>query len=154
MRTRTRPESRSWRAALRCLLALYLAGFVGGGRLLGLAHLALSEHRHAFCEEHGRFEDLPRADNSARRAAPNHVATEQDRKTAGASDVASTFRAHSACLFLNGRTFQAPIHLAEQESTVAPEACALEQASPRQDGVVVGLLLHWAPKTSPPFVAA
>jgi hypothetical protein len=152
MRTRATRKSRSWRLALRSLLAVYLACFVGGDRLFGLAHLALSDHRHAFCEAHGRFEDLPRADASARETSPSPDTTDQHRTTVGG--LADTLAAHSDCLFLNGRTFQAPIQLAGQEPTIAPEDRGFDQAGPRQAGFVAGQLLLSAPKTSPPGIVA
>jgi hypothetical protein len=148
MRTITSPDYRSRRPILRCLLAAYLACSVGGDRLLGLAHLAFSDHRHAFCVEHGSFEDLPKLNDHAAKPA-----SDQGPRAAGAGDLASPFAAHSACLFLNGRTFQAHIDLANQEPAVTPEQRALEQACPSHDGAVVGTLLLSAPKTSPPFVA-
>ena len=152
MRTRATLKSRSWRLALRSLLAVYLACFVGGDRLFGLAHLALSDHRHAFCEAHGRFEDLPRANVSARQTSPSPVSTDEDRTTVGG--LVATLPVHRGCLFLNGRTFQSPIQLAGQEPVFAPENRAFDQAGPRQDGFVAGHLLLSAPKTSPPCIVA
>jgi hypothetical protein len=149
MRTRTIPKSRSWRLALRGLLAAYVACFVGGERLLGFAHLAFSDHRHAFCEEHGQFEDLPKSSASAREAS---APSSPDWTARGA--LASTFVAHTACLFLNGRTFQAPLQLTAQVPIVAPANQLLDQLCSRQDGVPVCPLLLSAPKTSPPFRAA
>ena len=146
---RIRTKSRSWRLVLRGLLAAYLACFVGGDRLLGFAHLAFSDHRHAFCEEHGQFEDLPKPSTSARETSDP---ISPDGTARGA--LASTFVSHSACLFLNGRNLQAPLQVADQVPTVALESNDRNQVGPRQDAIVTCPLLLSAPKTSPPFVAA
>jgi hypothetical protein len=149
MRTRTSPESSSWRPALRCLLAVYLACFVGGDRLLGLAHLALSDHRHTFCDEHGWYEDLPKTSATP---APPPASTDQDPSTIGV--LAVTLSPHSTCLFLNGRTFRAPLQIADPEPEATLGRRAFDRARPGHDGLVGCRLLLSAPKTSPPFVAA
>lgn len=146
---RIRTKSRSGRLVLRGLLAAYLACFVGGDRLLGFAHLAFSEHRHAFCAEHDQFEDLPKAIDSVRETS----APSSPERTAKAA-MLSSFAAHTACLFLNGRTFQAPLQLVDQTPSVAPANQILDPLCSRQDIVPVCPLLLSAPKTSPPLVAA
>lgn len=152
MRTRTSTQSRLWRPALRCLLALYLACSVGGDRLLGLAHLAFSDHRHVFCEEHGRFQDLPKTSPSVRETSWNPVIPEQDLTAVSASP--ASFAVHTDCAFLNGRSFQGPLQFAEQGPAATPEHHRLDRECPRQDGVAGCSLLLSAPKTSPPVVAA
>ncbi len=133
---------------LRGLLAAYLACVAGGDRLLGLAHLAFSDHNHTFCGEHGQVEDLPKA----KAPVPETGSTPStDRIVGGAS--AFPFAAHTACLFLNGRSVQALQQLTLQPLTGVPASQILDPACPRQDGFHACPPLWSAPKTSPPFAA-